>query len=96
MKCRFNTTKMLTAVKETKNTVTTSEGKTKHKKLESKPIKFQLSRKPEERRKPTNRCRGCGKFCQREYIDIHKRVYGIPNNPQEPGCSYTLPTMPQK
>ena len=51
-------------MKETKHTITTSEGKRIHKKLASKPIKFQLSRKPEERRKPTNRCRRCGNFCQ--------------------------------
>ena len=49
MKFSFKTNKLLTAVKETKHTITTSEGKTIHKKLASKPIKFQLSRKPEER-----------------------------------------------
>ena len=32
-KCRFKTNKLLTAVKETKQTITTSEGKTMHKKL---------------------------------------------------------------
>ena len=96
MTCRFTTNKLLSAVEETKHTITTSEGKTKHKKLASKPIKFQPSRKPEERRKPTNRCRRCGKLCQGEFSDIHKRVYGIPRSPQEPCSSYTLPTMPQK
>ena len=35
MKCRFKTNKMLTAVKETKHTVITSEGKIIHKKLAS-------------------------------------------------------------
>ena len=50
LKCRFKTNKLLTAVKETKHTITTSEGKTIHKKLASIPVKFQLSRKPEEKR----------------------------------------------
>ena len=96
LKCRFKTNKPLTAVKETKHAITTSEGKTIHKKLASKPIKFQLSRKPEERRKPTNRCRRCGKFCQGKYCDTHKRVYVIPRDSQEPPSSHTLPTTPQE
>ena len=83
MKCRCKTNKLLTAVKDTKHTITTSEGKTIHKKLASEPIKFQLSRKLEEGRKPTNGCRRCGKFCQREFCETHKRVCGIPKSPQE-------------
>ena len=94
--CRFKNIKLLTGVKETKHTITTSEGKTIHKKLASKPIKFQLSRKPEERQKPTNRCRRCGLCSQGELCDTHKRVYEIPTSPQGPCSSYTLPTMPQK
>ena len=94
-KCRFKTNKLLTAVKETKHTITTSEGKTIHEILASKPVKFQLSRKPEER-KPLNKYRKCGKFCQGEFCDTHKRVYGIPKSPQEPCSSHTLPTMTQK
>ena len=78
LKCRFKTNKMLTAIKETKHTITTSEGKTIRKKLASKPVKFQLSRKPEEKRRPTNICRRCGTFCKGEFCDTHKRVYGIP------------------
>ena len=96
MKCRFKSNKMLTAVKETKHTVTTSKGKIIHKKLESKPIKFQLSNKSEEKRKPTNRCIRCGKFGEGDYCDTHKRVYGVPEDTHEPSSSYTLPTMPQK
>ena len=96
MKRRFKTNKILTAVNETKHTVTTSEGKIIHKKLASKPIKFQLSKKPEEKRKPTNRCVRCGKFSQGDYCDTHKRVYGVPKDTDEPGCSYALPTMPEK
>ena len=46
MKCRFKTNKILTAVNETKHTVTTSEGKITPQKLASKPEKFQLSKKP--------------------------------------------------
>ena len=93
MKCKFKTNKILTAVNETKHTITTSDGKIIHKKLASKPIKFQLLKKPEEKRKPTNRCVRCGKFSQGKYCDTHKRVYGTAD---EPGCSYTLPTMPEK
>ena len=49
MKCRSKANKTLTAVNETKHTITTSDGKVLHKKLASKPIKFQSSKKPEER-----------------------------------------------
>ena len=92
MKCRFKTNKILAAVDETKHTITTSDGKIIHKKLASKPIKFQLSKKPEEK-KPTNRCVRCRKFSQGKYCDTHKRVYGTTD---EPGYSYTLPTMPER
>ena len=93
MKCRFKTNKILTAVNETKHTITTSDGKIIHKKLASIPIKFQLPKKPEEKKKPTNRCVRCGKFSQGKYCDTHKRIYGTTD---EPGCSYTLPTMPER
>ena len=93
MKCRFKTNKILTAVNETKHTITTSDGKIIHKKLASKPIKFQLPKKPEEKKKPTNRCVRCGKFSQGKYCDTHKRIYGTTD---EPGCSYTLPTLPER
>ena len=96
LKCRFKNKKPLTAMKETKHTITTSEGRVIHKQLASKPIKNQLPRKTEERRKPTNRCSRCGKFCQGEYCDTHKRVYGIPKDRQQASSSHTLPTMPQK
>ena len=96
LKCGFKTNKMLTAIKETKHTITTSEGKTIHKKLASKPVKFQLSRELEEKRRPTNKCRRCGKFCQGEFCDTHKKVYGIPKGQQEPCSCHTLPMMPQK
>ena len=96
MKCRFKTNKILTAVKETDHTITTSEGNLIHKRLASKPIKFQLPKKPEEQRKPTSRCRRCGEFRQGEYCLTHKGFFGMPNNPDEAGCSYSLPTMPHK
>ena len=96
LKCRFKTSKPLKAIKETEHTITTSEGRVIHKKLASKPIKFQFLRKPEERRKPTNGCSRCGKFCQGEYCDTHKRVYGIPQDRQQASSSHNLPTMPQK
>ena len=96
LKCRLETNKPLTAVKETKHTITTSEGRIIRQKLASKPIKYQLSGQSEERQKPTNRCSRCGKFCHGEYCDTHKWVYGIPRDPQQPSSSHTLPTMPQK
>ena len=96
LKCRFKTNKMLTAMKETKHKITTSEGKTIHKKLASKPVKFQLSRKPEEKRRPTNKFHRCGKLCQGEFSDTYKRVYGIPKGQQDSCSSHTLPMMPQK
>ena len=96
MKCSFKTNRMLTAVNETKHTITTSEGKVIHKKLASKPIKFQSTKKPEEKRKQTNRCIRCGKFSQGNYCDTHKRVYGVTKDTDGPSCSYTLPTMPEK
>ena len=66
MKCGFKTNKILTAVSETGHTITTSEGKVIHKKLASRPLNFQTSRKPEDQRRPTNRCRRCGKFSSDE------------------------------
>ena len=96
MKCKFKTNKILTAVNETKHTITTSDGKIVHEKLASEPIKFQLPKKPEEKKKQKNRCVRCGKFSQGKYCDTHKRVYGTTDETNEPGCSYTLPTMPEK
>ena len=96
MKCRFKTNKPLTAIKETKHTIPTSEGGIIHIKLASKSIKFQLPRKLEEGRKPTNRCSRCGKFCQGEYCDTHNRLYGIPKDRQQASSSHALPTTPQK
>ena len=64
MKCRFKTNKTLTANKETKHTVTTSDGRTIHKKLASNHLKFRSSKKTEENIKPTKRyirCSGISK-----------------------------------
>ena len=74
MKCAFKTNKILTAVAETGHTVTTSEGRVLHKKLASRPLKFQTSRKPEEPRKATNRSRRCGKFSSGELCETHLRI----------------------
>ena len=56
MKCRFETDKILTAAKKTKQIITTTAGKTIHKKLASNPFKFQPSKKADESRNPTKRC----------------------------------------
>ena len=100
MKCCFKTNKILTAVAETDHTVTTSEGMVIHKKLASKPLKFQTSRKPEDQRRATSRCRRCGQFSSGELCETHlhletARQYDNNNTEDnEPGTSYTLPMMP--
>ena len=74
MKCGFEADKILTAIEETDHTITTFEGKVVHKKLASKPLKFQTSRKPDELRKTINMCRRCGKFSSGEYCETHRRL----------------------
>ena len=102
MKCGFKTNKILTAVKETDHTITTSEGGIIHKKLASKPLKFQTSRRTDEQRRVINRCRKCGKFSIGELCKPHQRpetqIQDSNNNiaDNEPGTSHTLPTMPMK
>ena len=73
MRCGFKTNKILTAARETKHPITKTDGKTIHKKLASNPLKFQLSKKAEEARKPTERCTRCGRFSNEELCDTHKR-----------------------
>ena len=99
MKCGFRTNKILTAVKETDHTVTTSDEKIIHKNLTSKPSKFQTSRKTEERKRPYNRCRRCGKFSSSEDCETHLRLRteGDTNNNMtgdEAVRSHTPSTMP--
>ena len=99
MNCGFKTDKILTAIKGTDRTVTTSEGKVIHKKLASKPLKFQTFKKTDEPKRTINRCRRCGKFSNGEYCETHQRLNTEdPNNNTEeaPGTSYTLPKMPMK
>ena len=64
--------------------------------MASNPLKFQSSRRPDEPRRPTNRCRRCGKFSQGSYCETHERVFGIRDEPQEAHHSHTLPTMPHE
>ena len=97
MKCGFKTNKLLTAVKETDHTITTSEGTVVHKKLASKPLKFQTSRRTEEQRRAITRCRKCGKCSHGELCEPHQRQ--DPNNntaDNDPSTSHTLPTMTAK
>ena len=54
MNCGFKTDKILTAIKGTDYTVTTSEVKIIHKKLACKPLKFQTSKKTDEPKRTTN------------------------------------------
>ena len=99
MKCGFKTKKILTAVPETGHTVTTSEGRVIHKKIASKLMNFQTPRKPEDQRRPTNRCRRCGKFSSGELCETHLRLEAAKqdDNNNEPNTSHTtMPTMPAK
>ena len=97
MKCGFETNKILTAVKETGHTITTSEGRVIHKKLASKPLKFQTSRKTDEQIRAISRCRRCGKFSSGEFCETHQRQDSNNNAADnEPSTSHALPTMPMK
>ena len=93
MKCRFINDKILTAAKETKHTITTTDGKTIHKKLASN-LKFQPSKKADETRKPTKRCTRCGRFSNEDLCDTHKIVKSEQQK-QSTGAE-TFPTMPAK
>ena len=92
MKCRFKTDKILIAAKETKHTITTTEGKLIHKKLASKPLKFQPSKKPDETRKPTMRCKRCGRFSNGDLCYTHKRLYNKQDDQKTSTSGMTFPT----
>ena len=94
LKCRFKTDKILTAARETKHTITTTDGKTIHKKLASNPLKFQPLKKNEEIRKPTKRCTRCGRFSNEELCDTHKRIKS--ELQKQSTSSETFPMMPAK
>ena len=97
MKCGFKTDKILTATKETDHTVTTSDGRTIHKKLASKPLKFQTQRKPDEPKKAITRCKRCGKFSSGKYCEAHRQLDSNNNDAEEgPSTSRNFPTMPAK
>ena len=74
MKCSFKTDKILTARKETDHTVTTSDGRTIHKTLASKPLKFQTLRKPDDPRRTITRCKRCGKFSSGKFCETHRHL----------------------
>ena len=97
MKCGFKTNKILTAVKETDHNVTSSDGKTIHKKLAYKPLKFQTSRKTDEQKKAITRCKKCGKFSSGKFCEAHRHLDNNNNDAEEgPSTSRALPTMPTK
>ena len=83
MKCGFKTDKILTATKETDHTVTTSVGRTIHKKLASKPLKFQTPRKPDEPKKAITRCKRCGKFSSGKFCETHRHLDNNNNDAEE-------------
>ena len=94
LKCRFKTDKTLTAARETKHTITTTDGKIIHKKLASNRLKFQPLKKNEETRKPTKRCTRCGQFSNGELCDTHKRIKS--ELQRQATSSETFPMMPAK
>ena len=97
MKCGFKTNKILTAIKETNDTVTTSDGRTIHKKLASKPLKFQTPRKPDEQKKAITSCKRCGKFSSVKFCETHRHLDNNNNDAEEgPSTSRALLTMPTK
>ena len=97
MKCGFKTDKILTATKETDHTVTTSNGRIIHKKLASKPLKFQTQRKPDEPKKVITRCKRCGKFSSDKYCETHRQLDSNNNDAEEgPSTSRNIPTRPVK
>ena len=93
IKCRFKTNKILTAAKESKHTITTTDGKVIHKKLASNPLKFQPTKNAEETRKPTNRCTRCGRFSHADLCDTHKRIRSEQQG-QSTSADKTMSTMP--
>ena len=64
--------------------MTTAEGKVIHKKLASKPLKFQPSMKSEETRKPTNGRRRCGTLAMITFVK--------PSTTHVGKCKKNLPT----
>ena len=94
MKNRFKTKTPLTVVRETGHTITTADGKIIHKKLASNPLKFQPPKKPEEARKPTNRCRRCGNISQADLCETHRRVTLERQEQDEASTSKSFPNMP--
>ena len=94
LKCRFKTDKISTAARETKHTITTTDGKIIHKKLASNPLKFQPLKKNEETKKPTKRCTRCGRFSNGELCDTHKRVKS--EQQKQSTSSETFSMMPAK
>ena len=94
MKCRFKTDKFLTAAKETKHTIKTTDGKIIHKKLASNPLKFQPSKKADASRKPTKRCTRYGRFSNVDLSDTHKRVKS--QQQKQSTSAETFPKMPAK
>ena len=99
-KRKFKTNKTLTAIKETNHSVITSDRRTIHKKLASNLIQFQASKKLEDNRKPTKRCKRCGRFSNDEFCDTHKRTMAENrkdnNETEKASSSRTLPTMPAR
>ena len=96
MKCRFETIKTLTAVRETGHTITMADGKLLYKKLASNPLKFQLPKKPEQARKPTNRCHRCGKISQGDLCKTHRRLMAEKLKQDEATTSKSFPKMPNR
>ena len=96
MKFRFKINKTLTAVKETGHTITTADVKIRLQKLASNPLKVQPPKKPEESRKPTNKCRRCGKFSQGDFCETHNRLMSEKLRQNEASTCKSFPRMPNR
>ena len=59
-------------------------------------MKFQPSKRSEESRKPTSRCRRCRKFSQGDYCETHKQLMAEAENKTGPSDqSYTSKSFPK-
>ena len=66
-----------------------------YRKLASNPLNFQPFKNSEDNRKPTKRCKGCGRFSNAEFCDTHKRTMADNNKTADKPCSSkAIPTMP--
>ena len=94
MKCRFKTDKILTAAKETKHTITTTDGKTIHKKLASDSLKNFSHQRTLMKQGNLPKNAQDGDASATKTCDTHERVKS--EQQKQSTSAETLPTMPAK